>query len=615
MRTIVNEFLLIASGLLGASLLVKTTVVSAVALMIEVLARRRSAAVRHVLLAAEFAILLGLPLASIVLPAIRIRIPIARSESIASQAKYDGPLVVPAETPSEGNRTSKPANRGWNIWKSEPVLALWLAVFLLLLIPIATSLWWLRTLRRSAVQWTLGQLLVDSLAAQQGIERHVFLVLQPRVSGPMIYGSSRPTIFLPDTATLWTNEDLQRALVHELEHVKRGDWVVQCLARIVCTGYWFNPLVWIAWRRLVLQAERACDDAVLQDGDPIAYADQLVDTAQRVSTNSKQPLLAMANRSELAARVHAVLDPWQRRTRAGWRFLLIVFSLATVLVFVMSSFQIITTAQPVVSQWQKAAGGKMSFEVASIKEGPSDAPGGNFPLDGGNSFARTGGYFKANFPAFVFIGFAYKLNPPSTEQKKIMLDGVPDWVISTRYTIEARASGNPTKDQFRLMMQNLLAERFHLAVHYETHEIPVYALSLVSRGKLGLKLRRHTDNPPCSPAEFEPTQNPCGNVFMGRGAATDHRLLQSRNIPMALLADYLFSISSGAVDRLVLDRTGLSGGFDFTLDFLPEDLLKSDLAGSPFVDALHEQLGLKLEPTKAPVQILRIDHVDLPSKN
>jgi len=84
---------------------------------------------------------------------------------------------------------------------------------------------------------------------------------------------------------------------------------------------------------------------------------------------------------------------------------------------------------------------------------------------------------------------------------------------------------------------------------------------------------------------------------------------------MALFADYLFSVSSGAVDRLVLDRTGLSGGFDLTVDFLPEDQLQSDLQGPAFIDALHEQLGLKLEPTKGPVQVLRIDHVEFPSEN
>jgi uncharacterized protein (TIGR03435 family) len=217
--------------------------------------------------------------------------------------------------------------------------------------------------------------------------------------------------------------------------------------------------------------------------------------------------------------------------------------------------------------------------MASIKDGPSEDPGGNFPLDGGNSFKQTGGYFKTNFPAFVFIGFAYKLNPPGPEQKKIMLDGVPDWMISTRYTIEARAKGNPTKDQFRLMMQALLAERFHLAVHYETHEIPVYALSLFSAGKLGPKLRRHMDKPPCNPVEFEPTQNPCGNIYGGPTSANGHRLLQTRNISMPLFANDLFIMSSGAIDRLVIDRTGLSGGFDLTLDYLPEDPVQADRQG------------------------------------
>src|SRR5581483_4511064 len=146
MRTAVNDLVLIASGLLGSSLLVKTTVVSSVALMIQVVARRQSAAVRHVLLTAEFAILLVLPLAAIVLPAIRITIPIARSESIASQARYDGSFVVPAQTQTEGNRTSDPGNRRGSVWESEPVLAIWLAVFLVLLIPIANGLWRLRTL-------------------------------------------------------------------------------------------------------------------------------------------------------------------------------------------------------------------------------------------------------------------------------------------------------------------------------------------------------------------------------------------------------------------------------------------------------------------------------------
>jgi beta-lactamase regulating signal transducer with metallopeptidase domain len=124
----------------------------------------------------------------------------------------------------------------------------------------------------------------------------------------MTCGVLNPAIVLPSNAEKWELEDLNRALIHELEHVRRLDRVSQCLARSVSAVYWFHPLVWIAWRRLTLEAERSCDDAVLGRSEPTAYADQLVRLAQRLSTAAKPPLLAMANRADLAARVGAILD-------------------------------------------------------------------------------------------------------------------------------------------------------------------------------------------------------------------------------------------------------------------------------------------------------------------
>ena len=89
------------------------------------------------------------------------------------------------------------------------------------------------------------------------------------------------------------------------------------LARAVCIVYWFHPLVWIAWRRLALEAERACDDAVLGHSEATAYADQLVGLAERLSRKARIALPAMANRADLTARVRAVLDGEHRRGRAG----------------------------------------------------------------------------------------------------------------------------------------------------------------------------------------------------------------------------------------------------------------------------------------------------------
>ena len=108
------------------------------------------------------------------------------------------------------------------------------------------------------------------------------MLLHEALPGPMTCGVLHPAIVLPPDAQIWDQEDLNRAIVHELEHVRRGDWVSHCLARAVCAVYWFHPLVWIAWRQLALEAERSCDDAVLGRSEATAYADQLVGLAQAV---------------------------------------------------------------------------------------------------------------------------------------------------------------------------------------------------------------------------------------------------------------------------------------------------------------------------------------------
>lgn len=145
---------------------------------------------------------------------------------------------------------------------------------------------------------------------------------------------------------------------------------------------------------------------------------------------------------------------------------------------------------PDVPEWQIAAGGKIAFEVASVK--PSkDFKLPNFDLSTGNSVA-PGGRFYAGFRLMDFITFAYKLQL-TDEQRRTALAQIPKRVNTDFYVIEARAAGNATKDQMRLMMQSLLAERFQLAVHFETREGPVLALTLDNPGELGrssVRIRR-----------------------------------------------------------------------------------------------------------------------------
>ena len=108
-----------------------------------------------------------------------------------------------------------------------------------------------------------GQSLADLLARDAGIRRRVEVLQHEDLPGPMTCGVLHPAIVLPRESQTWDAGDLHRAIVHELEHVRRADWATQCLARMVCAAYWFHPLVWMTWRRLCLEAERSCDDAVL----------------------------------------------------------------------------------------------------------------------------------------------------------------------------------------------------------------------------------------------------------------------------------------------------------------------------------------------------------------
>ena len=134
----------------------------------------------------------------------------------------------------------------------------------------------------------------------------------------MTFGIGRPVIVLPPDAREWPEAELRCALMHEIEHIQRGDWLMQIIARTVAAFYWFHPMVWSAWRRLCLEAERSCDDAVVTSEERTDYAEQLVMLAQRMSATPVQPILGMANRSDLSTRVAAVLDDRLHRGRAGF---------------------------------------------------------------------------------------------------------------------------------------------------------------------------------------------------------------------------------------------------------------------------------------------------------
>jgi len=270
----------------------------------------------------------------------------------------------------------------------------------------------------------------------------------------------------------------------------------------------------------------------------------------------------------------------------------------------------------------------LTFDVASMKPSPSPPgpPTFNFPLGPGDAYTPNGGYFNAtNVPLSAYIGFAYKL---VGNQSQSLLDQLPGWVREERFDIQARAQGNPTKDQMRMMMRSLLAERCKLALHEETRQVSVAALVLVKPGRLGPQLVPHPPDIPC-PLDAPPSETTpdgrfpllCGGLLQMSPGAPGHVRLGGRNVTMAFLANILSSRSD--VGRAMVDRTGLDGKFDFNLEFQstvlsagkPGDELPLDASGPTFEQALKEQFGVKLESQKSPVTVLVLDHIERPSGN
>jgi len=307
----------------ASSILAKVTVTTIIGLAASRPARRNCAAMRHALLAATFGLMLLMPVSAMLMPPLRVGVPVAAGDPTTSVPfKNDVGTNSPTATAASEVRANAitPDESKFSI--ADVLVAGWAAGVVLFLLPVVIGLWQVRSLCRSGLPWRGGQSLVESLAVEIGVRRRVEVLLHEALPGPMTCGVVHPDIVLPRDAENWPTEDLNRAIVHELEHVRRGDSVTRCIARIACALYWFHPLVWIAWRKLVLEAERACDDAVLSRSEATAYADQLVELAKRLSLAQRSPrparLLAMANRADLATRVGAVLDDRQRRGRTGY---------------------------------------------------------------------------------------------------------------------------------------------------------------------------------------------------------------------------------------------------------------------------------------------------------
>ena len=338
------------------SILAKATAIVITGLIAVRLASHARASVRHLLLAATFASLLALPLLLIAVPQATIDVPVASSvpapapaaavTSRTSSANQPGAV----DPPTVQRRSSLPS--AWALAR-----VIWLAGAVVFLAPVPIVLWRLRRLRRTGLPWPSLQQQTRALAAERGINRPVELMRHEHVPGPITFGVMRPVVMMPADADDWPEADVRRAIVHELEHVQRRDWLILLAARGICACYWFHPLAWVAWRKLSLEAERSCDDAVVLKEERTDYAEQLVMLAQRLSATEEAPMLGMANRSDLSMRVSAVLDDRQRRGRAGFGLVTIAVGAAALVVLTIAPVRAVATNPAATAERTGAASG------------------------------------------------------------------------------------------------------------------------------------------------------------------------------------------------------------------------------------------------------------------
>jgi uncharacterized protein (TIGR03435 family) len=241
------------------------------------------------------------------------------------------------------------------------------------------------------------------------------------------------------------------------------------------------------------------------------------------------------------------------------------------------------------------------FEVASVK--PNSSPSLRHVLipPKGGRFSTRGASLR------LLIQNAYNV-------ESFEVSGGPDWMNTVGFDIEAKAEGSPNRAQMRLMLRSLLEDRFKLTVHRQMKDLPIYALTA---GKSGFKLPAPEEKE-CTDAKDQ-MAGPCGDVVLTFEASSG-LAVKGRHVTMADLAKILSTI----LGRRVIDRSEATEKFDVNLPFAYDDAttgiarppLASSLNEAPSIfDSLQRQLGLRLQSTKGPVEVIVVDNAERPSEN
>ncbi len=502
-----------------------------------------------------------------------------------------------------------------------------LPIFLLIiwacgLLAVAFS-WWRRWVRiRTAVR--------AAKPLQLGIQIEV--LSSPALLEPGVFGIFRPVLLLPEGITdHLASEQLEAIVLHELCHVRRRDNLWAALHMSVAAIFWFHPLVWWIGARLVEERERACDEEVLRLGnEPQVYAESILKTCQFYL---ESPLVCVSGvtGSDLKKRIVRIMTQRiAKRLNFGRKILLAAAGMAAVAVPVIVG--LVNAPQGRAQSEARNNAPLPFFEVASIKPAKSGGGPGMFRI----GIEDRGGRFVANgVNVKTLLEIAYHV-------KESQIENGPSWINSERYDIEAKAGDAETAAmqklgpderglQVDLMLQSLLADRFKVTIGHETKELPVYVLTVAKNGP-----KFHESTAPADPGPPNPEGPPgppeSGGRLRERPRFRRGIMMNGRgqlNVMDASM-DMFINVLSRQLGRVVLDQTGLKARYDFALQWTPEQnegpmmgpggpgadsAPPPDTSGPTIFTALQEQLGLKLESKKAPVDTLVIEHVERPSEN
>jgi len=404
---------------------------------------------------------------------------------------------------------------------------------------------------------------LDDLRTRIRISQPVRLLTSALVQVPTVVGWLRPVILMPTGALAGLPiEHIEALLAHELAHIRRHDYLVNILQSAAEALLFYHPSVWWISTQIRNERELCCDDvAVATSGDALTYARALADL------ESWRPahLALAANGGSLPDRIAYLLGQSrnQSRTMPGPGILV-----ATALLAITAYSLFAQQPQPP----------RPSFEAVSIK--PNNLGSGNLGIH------ATPGRLKANMTTKALIAEAFGV-------KDLQVSGGPPWLDQDNYDIIAKT---PTpvglsRKVLQPYLQSLLSDRYHFKFHTASKDFPGYALLPVKNGP---KLTPHTGEE--------------GSHMNSHG---DSRKIDLTGVDVSMegLADYL----GQQLNQAVLDKTSLKGAFDFKLEWAKDD---TGEASAPLIfTALQEQLGLRLEARKVPMEVIVVDSVDKPSEN